>query len=175
MMQLYNTILYQPLFNATVFLYNIIPGSDFGLAIITLTVLIRIVMFPLTLKTTKSQRALTKINPQIKLIKEKFKKDTQSQSAAIMALYKENDQTYVLQQEVDDGVISFRLIVPPYKDEYFNPRDSWNGVVYGPDGRMETNRNVKGLPKRIDMDKTVELFLKQVIEKDFSKPVLVRA
>jgi len=90
MMQLYNTILYQPLFNATVFLYNIIPGSDFGLAIITLTVLIRIVMFPLTLKTTKSQRALTKINPQIKLIKEKFKKDTQSQSAAIMALYKEN-------------------------------------------------------------------------------------
>ncbi|HAI22385.1 TPA: hypothetical protein DCP77_01465 [Candidatus Collierbacteria bacterium] len=96
-------------------------------------------------------------------------------SSMEMALYKENDQTYVLQQEVDDGVISFRLIVPPYKDEYFNPRDSWNGVVYGPDGRMETNRNVKGLPKRIDMDKTVELFLKQVIEKDFSKPVLVRA
>ena len=91
MMQLYNTILSQPLFNATVFLYNFIPGSDFGLAIITLTILIRIVMFPLTLKTTKSQRAMAKVNPKLKAIKEKFKNDAQAQSAAIMTLYKENN------------------------------------------------------------------------------------
>src|SRR3989344_4337827 len=89
MMQLYNTILYQPLFNATVFLYNVIPGSDFGLAIVTLTILIRIVMFPLTLKTAKSQRAMARVNPRIKDIKEKFKNDSQAQSAAIMTLYKE--------------------------------------------------------------------------------------
>lgn len=90
-----------------------------------------------------------------------------------VALYKEDGQIFVLQQEVEDGVISFRLIVPPYKDRYFNPRDSWFGVVYGPDGEMEPIRRVKGLPRKIDMNKTVELFLKQVAEKDFSKPVLV--
>ena len=89
-MQLYNTILYQPLFNATVFLYNFIPGSDFGLAIITLTTIIRIIMFPLTLKTSKSQKAMAKINPKIKEIKEKFKNDSPAQSTAIMALYKEH-------------------------------------------------------------------------------------
>ncbi|MBI2065297.1 MAG: YidC/Oxa1 family membrane protein insertase [Candidatus Yanofskybacteria bacterium] len=91
MMELYNTILYQPLLNATVFLYNFIPGSDFGLAIITLTILIRVIMFPLTLKTAKSQRAMAKINPSLKAIKEKFKNDSQAQSAAIMNLYKENN------------------------------------------------------------------------------------
>ena len=93
MMELYNTILYQPLLNATVFLYNFIPGSDFGLAIITLTILIRVIMFPLTLKTAKSQRAMAKINPHLKAIKEKFKNDSQAQSAAIMNLYKENNIT----------------------------------------------------------------------------------
>lgn len=92
-----------------------------------------------------------------------------------MALYKEDDQIFVLQQEVEDGVIGFRLILPPYKDRYFNPRDSWSGVVYGPDGKMEPIRRVKGLPKKIDMDKTVELFLKQVAEKNFSVPILVKA
>jgi len=90
-MELYNTILYQPLFNATIFLYNILPGSDFGLAIIALTVIIRLIFFPLTVRTIISQRALSKVNPLVKDIKEKFKNDAQAQSAAIMKLYKENN------------------------------------------------------------------------------------
>lgn len=72
------------------FLYNIIPGHDFGLAIIALTVAIRLLFFPLSVRTIRSQRALSKINPKIKEIKEKFKNDTQAQSAAIMNLYKEH-------------------------------------------------------------------------------------
>jgi YidC/Oxa1 family membrane protein insertase len=91
MMELYNTLLYQPLFNAVIFLYNILPGSDFGLAIIVLTVTIRIIFFPLTVKTTLSQRAISKINPKIKEIKEKFKNDSQAQSVAVMKLYKDNN------------------------------------------------------------------------------------
>ena len=89
-MNLYNELLYRPLFNLTVFLYNIIPGNDFGLAIIGLTVLIRLFFLPLTIKTVLSQRALAKINPQIKEIKEKYKKDSSAQSAAILKLYKDN-------------------------------------------------------------------------------------
>lgn len=91
MIELYNKILYEPLLNAVVFLYNILPGNDFGFAIVTLTILIRLVFFPLTVKTILSQRALSKINPQMKEIKEKFKNDVQAQSAATMKLYKDNN------------------------------------------------------------------------------------
>ncbi len=91
MIQLYNTLLYQPLLNAVIFLYNIIPGNDFGLAIVVLTLTIRLIFFPLTVKTTLSQRAISRINPKMKEIKEKFKNDTQAQSAAVMKLYKDNN------------------------------------------------------------------------------------
>jgi YidC/Oxa1 family membrane protein insertase len=91
MIELYRTILYEPLFNAVIFLYNVIPGNDFGLAIIALTVTIRLIFFPLTVKTLVSQRAMSRINPQVQAIKEKFKNDAQAQSAAIMKLYKDNN------------------------------------------------------------------------------------
>ncbi|MDP3792892.1 MAG: YidC/Oxa1 family membrane protein insertase [bacterium] len=90
MMELYNELLYEPLLNAVVFLYNVLPGNDFGLAVIVLTIIIRLIFFPLTVKTILSQRALSKINPQMKAIKDKFKNNAQAQSAAIMKLYKDN-------------------------------------------------------------------------------------
>lgn len=91
MLEFFKTLLYQPLFNATIFLYNVIPGNDFGLAIVALTIMIRLIFFPLTVKTTRSQRALSRINPLMKEIKEKHKNDSQAQSAAIMKLYKDNN------------------------------------------------------------------------------------
>ena len=91
MLALFNEILYRPFFNAVIFLYNILPGNDFGLAIVVLTVIIRIILSPLTVKTVKSQKALAAINPKIKEIKDKFKNDNATQSAEIMKLYKENN------------------------------------------------------------------------------------
>lgn len=91
MIELYNLILYKPLFNAVIFIYNILPGQDFGLAIMGLTLVIRSIFFPLTVRTVRSQRALSKINPKVKEIKERFKSDVQAQSAAVMKLYKDNN------------------------------------------------------------------------------------
>ena len=54
-------ILYQPLFNSLVLLYNYIPGHDFGIAIIFLTLIIRIILFPISVKAVKSQRSSSKI------------------------------------------------------------------------------------------------------------------
>ena len=88
---LYTEILYRPLFNLVVLLYNIIPGDDFGVAIIVLTALVRLVFLPLTIKTVLSQRALSKINPKIKEINEIYKNDSAAQSAAILKLYKDNN------------------------------------------------------------------------------------
>ncbi|OGN05240.1 MAG: hypothetical protein A2746_01090 [Candidatus Yanofskybacteria bacterium RIFCSPHIGHO2_01_FULL_44_22] len=90
MIALYNELIYKPLFNLAVFFYNILPGNDLGVAIIVLTVLVRIAFFPLTKKTIRSQKALSELAPKIQEIKEKFKNDQTSQSAAIMKLYKEN-------------------------------------------------------------------------------------
>ncbi len=90
MANLFNTILYTPLFNLLIFLYDVIPGHDFGIAIIALTVLIRVAFSPLSLKAQRSQKALNALNPKIKDIKEKFKNDQTAQGAEIMKLYKEH-------------------------------------------------------------------------------------
>src|SRR3989338_47130 len=81
-------ILYQPLFNILVLLCKYLPWNDLGLAIITLTVLIKLALYPLGAKAIKSQKALAKIQPKIKEIQEKFKSDKEAQSRETLALYK---------------------------------------------------------------------------------------
>lgn len=91
MMALYTEILYRPLFNVVVFLYNILPGHDFGLAIIALTTIIRVVFFPLSIRTVRSQKSLNQLNPKMQEIKQRLKGDSAAQSAEIMKLYKEHN------------------------------------------------------------------------------------
>ena len=84
----FNEILYRPLFNALVFLYNIIPGHDFGIAIILLTILIRVILFPLSYKSIKSRQTMSVLQPEIKKIQQKYK-SKEEQSRELMKLYKE--------------------------------------------------------------------------------------
>src|SRR3989344_7751372 len=91
MISVYNEILYRPLFNAMVFLQSVIPGGDLGLTIVVLTVIIRILFTPLSLKTIKSQQSLKELSPKIEEIKAKFKDNKTAQSGAILKLYKENN------------------------------------------------------------------------------------
>jgi len=91
LLSIYNEILYRPLFNAMVYLQNIIPGGDLGLTILVLTVIIRALFAPLSLKTVRSQQSLKELSPKIEEVKAKFKDDKAAQSAAIMKLYKENN------------------------------------------------------------------------------------
>lgn len=86
---LFNEVLYRPLLNALVFLYNIIPGQDFGIAIIVLTILIRFVLFPLSYKSIKSRKALSALQPKIKEVQKKYK-SKEEQSRELMKLYKEH-------------------------------------------------------------------------------------
>lgn len=83
----FNTILYRPLFNALVFLYQFLPGKDFGIAIIVLTVLIRIILYPLMLKSIKSQKMLSELQPKIQEIQQKYKNDKEKQAKEMMQLY----------------------------------------------------------------------------------------
>jgi YidC/Oxa1 family membrane protein insertase len=91
MFNIYNEILYRPLFNVMVYLQSIIPGGDLGLTIIILTMIIRLLFTPLSLKTIKSQQSLKELTPKVDEVKQKFKDDKAAQSAAILKLYKENN------------------------------------------------------------------------------------
>lgn len=84
----FNSVLYRPIFNALVLLYQYLPGHDFGVAIIVLTCAIRLLLYPSTLKSIRSQKALQEIQPKIKEIQEKFKDRKDEQAKAMMELYK---------------------------------------------------------------------------------------
>ncbi len=83
----FNVVLYQPLFNALVFLYQHIPGNDFGVAVIVLTILIRFLLYPVMFKSLKSQKQMQDLQPKIQEIKRKLKDNKQEQSKAMMGLY----------------------------------------------------------------------------------------
>jgi YidC/Oxa1 family membrane protein insertase len=71
-------------------LYNIIPGHDLGIAIIVLTVLIRLALYPVFQKGIKSQKELAVLQPKIKELQKKYKNDKEKQARALMELYKEH-------------------------------------------------------------------------------------
>jgi len=83
----FNIILYQPLFNALVLLYQYLPGHDFGIAVIVLTVIIRLILYPLMMQSIKSQKVLTELQPKIQEIQIKYKNDKEKQARATMELY----------------------------------------------------------------------------------------
>jgi len=90
MIQLFNVIFYQPLLNLLIFIYNTIPYHDLGWAIIIITIIIRLLLFPFSAKSIKAQKALQELQPKISELKEKFKNDKQAQATETMKLYKEN-------------------------------------------------------------------------------------
>lgn len=86
---LYNEILYRPLFNVLVFLYETVSFYDLGIAIIALTVLIRLALYPLSRHAVESQKNMMTIQPEIKKLQEKYKDNKEEQMKQVMALYKE--------------------------------------------------------------------------------------
>lgn len=86
---LFHTIIYEPLYNGLVFLLDIVPGHDVGLAIVLLTVVVRVVLFPLSQRAVESQKALKRIVPEVEELKKKYPPNSPEQSRAVFALYKE--------------------------------------------------------------------------------------
>lgn len=85
---LFDTVIYQPIYNLLIFIYNAVP--DFGIAIIIVTVLIKLFLIPLSKKQIESQKKMQELQPRIKEIQAKHKDDKEKQSRAMMELYKES-------------------------------------------------------------------------------------
>ncbi len=67
-----------------------VTGGNYGVAIILLTFIMRLVILPLSIKQTKSMVAMQKLQPQLKEIQKKYKDDREKQGQEMMKLYKEN-------------------------------------------------------------------------------------
>ena len=74
MVELFNTFIYNPIYNALIWLLSTFPILDLGLAIVLLTVLIKLALFPLAKGGSKTQEAMKIAKPELDAIKEKFKK-----------------------------------------------------------------------------------------------------
>lgn len=86
---IWNIFLYQPLLNALAFLVSVIPGGDVGLAVIILTILVKIVLFPLSQRSIESQAAMNLLAPELNKIKNSgLSKEEQAKQT--FELYKKN-------------------------------------------------------------------------------------
>jgi YidC/Oxa1 family membrane protein insertase len=88
--QAFHVVLYQPIFNLFIELYNIVPGHDVGVVILIITLLIRLVLYPLTSSSIKAQQSLQGLQPKLDELKKKHAGDQQALAQATMEVYKNN-------------------------------------------------------------------------------------
>lgn len=87
-LSIYQFLFFQPLLNGLVFISNYMPNHELGLAIISLTVLVRIILFPFSHHSTLTQIKMRELEPKLKELREKFKDKKEEQAKKIMELYK---------------------------------------------------------------------------------------
>ena len=85
----YFTVFYQPIYNLLVFFIDSFPGGSVGAAVIITTVLVKLVLFPLTKKALISQMKQQEIQPKIEAVRAKHKGNREAEGRAIMEVYKE--------------------------------------------------------------------------------------
>lgn len=85
----YINFIYEPLYNGFIFLAGHLPFLDIGVIIIMFTILVKIILFPLSRKAARTQIAMRLYQPEMDAIKEKHKDDKQAQALKTMAFYKE--------------------------------------------------------------------------------------
>jgi YidC/Oxa1 family membrane protein insertase len=86
---MFTDLIVQPLFNLLVLIYALLPGHNFGFALIIFTIIIRLLLWPLVKKQLHQARAMRKLQPEIKKIKQATKGNRRKESEMLMELYKE--------------------------------------------------------------------------------------
>jgi YidC/Oxa1 family membrane protein insertase len=84
----FRTVISKPLFNLLVFFTQTVPGKSFGVAIILVTILVRLLLFIPNQKSLQSQRKLQKLQPQMQAIRKKYAKNQQMIAMKTMELYR---------------------------------------------------------------------------------------
>lgn len=87
MINVIKTIIYIPLYNLLIFLIWMTPSHSVGVAIIALTIIIRLILLPSSLKAARAQTKLQMLQPEINKVRKEIT-DKQAQAKAIMDVYK---------------------------------------------------------------------------------------
>lgn len=90
MANIFTQILFVPIYNLLMYFVAVLPGHQVALSIIAVTIIIRVVLFPSSIKASKSQLEMQKLQPKINALRAKYKGDQQKQSVEMMKLYKEH-------------------------------------------------------------------------------------
>lgn len=88
MLSFFHEYLYVPIYNLLIYLVGVLPNGDGGLAVIILTLVVKVVTLPLTVAAIKTQKAMKAIEPEFKVLKEKYKDNKEKQAQEMFALYK---------------------------------------------------------------------------------------
>ena len=88
---MFQDFIVQPIFNLLVTIYALLPGHNFGLALVIFTIIVRLLMWPLVKKQLHHASAIRKLQPELKRIKQESKGDRQKESMMVMELYKERE------------------------------------------------------------------------------------
>lgn len=87
---MFETFLVKPIYNLFVSLLGIMPDGDTGLAIITLTIVMRILLYPVFTASIRTQMGMQAMQGDLELVKEKHKDDKETLAREQMALFKKH-------------------------------------------------------------------------------------
>ena len=88
MSYIYNNFIYIPLYNGLMSLSDLLPFLDAGVIIILFTIVVKLVLFPISKKAVRTQAMMKLVEPELNAIKEKYKNDKQAQALRVMNFYK---------------------------------------------------------------------------------------
>ena len=86
---MFTALIVRPIFNLLVLVYTLIPGHNFGLALIVFTIIIRLLMWPMVKRSLRQTKVMRKMQPELRRIKKEAKGDKQKEQQLMMELYKE--------------------------------------------------------------------------------------
>lgn len=84
---IFNVLIYEPILNFLILLYNLL--GNFGLAVIVLTIVIKLALNPLNQKSIESQKMMAEMQPKIKEIQKKYKDNKEEQGRELLKLYQD--------------------------------------------------------------------------------------
>jgi YidC/Oxa1 family membrane protein insertase len=89
MKELFHAYVYTPLYNTLIGILDIGPWVDMGIAVIVLTILVKTLLYPFSLKAARTQRLMKELEVPMKELREKYKDDRETQGRKLLELYKE--------------------------------------------------------------------------------------
>lgn len=85
---LFHTYLHTPIYNLLIYLIGVIPGGDVGIAVIGVTLIVRVIILPVSISAVRTQRATQAIQPEINEVNKRYKDKPEEKARETFALYK---------------------------------------------------------------------------------------